>query len=127
MTFITKDSGQRQEFGSGAQRDTREGKGRFDLLPPVVIRRYAELLERGSIKYHARNWERGMPLSRYADSALRHLFQLLAGDQDEDHAAAVIFNVGAIIHHRDAIAQGILPGELDDLPKKDGEVSPGST
>lgn len=32
-----KDSGKREEFATGSRRDTREGKGRFDLLPPFAI------------------------------------------------------------------------------------------
>ncbi len=115
--FITKDSGLREAFDTGAKRDTRGGKGRFDLLPVCVLRRYAELLERGAIKYGPNNWTKGMPLSRYMDSAIRHLCQLLEGATDEDHAAAVIFNVGAVIHHREMITRGELPAELDDLPR----------
>lgn len=36
-TFITKDSGQREAFSTGSQRDSREGKGRYDLLPANVL------------------------------------------------------------------------------------------
>jgi hypothetical protein len=121
--FVTKVSGKRYRFETGAVRESRLQQGRYDLLPPVVIHRYAELLQRGSQKYSDRNWELGMPVSSYLDSALRHLFQLLDGDNSEDHAAAVIFNVGAVIHHRDAIAKGLLPSELDDIPPKKQEAS----
>lgn len=47
---ITKDSGKRQEFVTGAKRDTQDGKPRFDLIPLDVL----ELLQRtygGSITY----------------------------------------------------------------------------
>lgn len=37
MTFETKDSGQRQEFDTGARRDTQDGKPRFDLIPVYVL------------------------------------------------------------------------------------------
>ena len=32
--YITKDSGSREECFTGAVRDVREGKGRFDLISP---------------------------------------------------------------------------------------------
>ena len=39
---IIKDSGDRTEFASGAVRDMREGKGRFDLVPIEVMARMYE-------------------------------------------------------------------------------------
>ena len=124
-TYTTKDSGKRREFDTKSIRESKEGRGRFDLIPPIVIERFALLLERGCKKYPARNWELGQPLSVYIDSALRHTFQLLEGDNEEDHATAVTFNMAAIIHHRDMIDRNLLPNILDDLPKpvKDNEVS----
>ncbi|KKK94181.1 hypothetical protein LCGC14_2685460, partial [marine sediment metagenome] len=37
-----KDSGKRQEFETGSVRDTQEGKGRYDLVSPIFVRRLAE-------------------------------------------------------------------------------------
>lgn len=101
--FVTKDSGARQQFESGMQRDTQEGKARFDLLFPLDVpygdqfmTRCAELLARGAEKYDTRNWEQAAgeeELERFRASALRHLMQWVAGDTDEDHAAAVVFNL----------------------------------
>ena len=85
--FETKDSGERQQFATGSQRDRRAGKGRYDLITPFAIARIVGVYERGAAKYDPRNWERGQPLSRYIDSALRHIFQYLAGLRDEDHLA----------------------------------------
>lgn len=115
--FVTTDSGQREQHSSGAIRDIRAGKGRFDLLPTRAIRRVAGVYERGAIKYAARNWEKGMPMSRYMDSALRHLYQYLEGQRDEDHLAQAAFNVLAMIDHEERLAAGQLPAEFDDLPK----------
>ena len=42
VEFATKDSGARQQFETGSQRDTDEGKGRFDLVP------YEALIEVGN-------------------------------------------------------------------------------
>jgi hypothetical protein len=55
-SYQIADSGARQEFDSGMVRDTREGKGRFDLLSPVTQRRKARHMEKGCLKYGDRNW-----------------------------------------------------------------------
>lgn len=90
--FITKDSGKREEFATGSKRDSREGKGRFDLIPPAPLWRLAKLYERGAIKYGDKNWEKGQPSSRYLDSCMRHLVCYMSGMRDEDHLAAVAWN-----------------------------------
>ena len=61
--FVTKDSGERRQFNTGAQRDVVTDKGRYDLISPIMIERLAKLLQRGAEKYNDRNWEKGMPLS----------------------------------------------------------------
>ena len=106
------DSGERIEFESGAVRDIITNKGRYDLLSSIAIRRLAQHFENGGIKYDDRNWEKGMPLKRFLDSALRHLFQLLDGDGEEDHAAAVMWNISGFIHTQEKIRQGKLPDNL---------------
>lgn len=114
--FITKDSGERRPFDTGAHRDVATGKGRYDLLPPEGIKRLAQLFERGAEKYDDRNWEKGIPLSVYADSMLRHAFQAAAGQEDEDHLAAVAWNALCMATTQQRIREGLLPAELDDLP-----------
>jgi len=109
--FELKDSGKREEFKSGAVRDTREGKGRFDLISPFFLKRLADVMEKGAVKYTSRNWEKGMEFSRLLDSALRHINQSLMGLQDEDHLAQASFNLMAVIHF-----QEMGRGDLDDLP-----------
>ena len=52
----------------------------------------ARHFENGALKYGVHNREKGIPISRYIDSALRHLMKDLAGETDEDHAAAFIWN-----------------------------------
>lgn len=96
--YITRDSGERQDFDSGARRDISHGKPRYDLIPLVAMRRWAELMGRGAEKYGDKNWELGMPVTRFLESGLRHFYQLLEGDTSEDHAAAVLFNIAAVMH-----------------------------
>ena len=114
--FITKDSGARQEFGTGAVRDIQEGKGRFDLIPTLPIRRLAQLYERGAIKYGDNNWQKGIPLMRYIDSAERHTNNLKSGEPTEDHAIAIVWNLFGYIWTLNEIEHGRLPKELDNRP-----------
>lgn len=103
MSFVTKDSGERAEFASGMQRDTESGKARFDLMLPEGVKyedqfltRIAELMARGAEKYEDRNWEKAdsvAELNRMKSSAFRHFMQWMCGETDEDHAAAVVFNL----------------------------------
>lgn len=99
--FIVKDSGQREQFSGGAQRDTRTGKGRFDLIPPLLWRRLAAHYEKGAVKYDDHNWTKGIPSSRAMDSMLRHNNQYREGDRTEDHLAAIVFNAAVIMFNED--------------------------
>lgn len=103
--FVTKDSGQRQEYASGMRRDLQDGKARFGLIFPKgvayqdqLLTRFAELLARGAEKYGADNWQLAdsyEELDRFRESGLRHMIQWATGEADEDHATAVIFNLMA--------------------------------
>ena len=79
-------------FESGAIRSSKEGKGRFDLLPANAIFALARLIERGAKQYGDRNWERGIPISSFIDSGLRHAFQASRGDTDEEHLINAAWN-----------------------------------
>lgn len=114
MQFETKDSGERVEFATGSRRDTDKGKPRYDLIPLRALRRWADLMARGAEKYGERNWEKGQSMARIQSSALRHLIQYMEGQTDEDHLAATLFNVGALIDHEERIRDGLLPAELED-------------
>lgn len=96
--FGLKDSGRRENFKTGAVRDTREGKGRFDLISPYALRRLAAVYEKGAVKYGDNNWQKGIPFARCIDSALRHIGQFQLGRRDEDHLAQAAWNLFAIMH-----------------------------
>ncbi|NTU20576.1 hypothetical protein HPY28_09645 [Brevibacillus sp. HB1.2] len=77
-----RDDGKHKTFETGAKRDRALGKGRYDVLSPVAMRRIAQRSELGEIKYgDGRNWEKGMPISEFMDSALRHIFQYMTGEE----------------------------------------------
>jgi hypothetical protein len=113
------DSGKREAFNTGSVRDTRIGKGRYDLLPFSALDRLARHYENGAVKYGDRNWELGQPLGRYIDSALRHLSKWMRGMSDEDHLAAAAWNILGCIHTEEQIQSGKLDKELlSGLPKE---------
>ncbi|MFA5558890.1 MAG: dATP/dGTP diphosphohydrolase domain-containing protein [Methanofastidiosum sp.] len=110
--YITKDSGVKEEFTTGMERDSREGKGRYDLISPFALKRLAGVYERGAAKRGERNWEKGGPFCRFIDSAERHIEQFKMGMDDEDHLAQAAWNLFAIMHFED-----IGRTDLDDRPK----------
>jgi hypothetical protein len=103
--YVTKDSGKREEFDSGMQRDTQEGKPRYDLTyAGPMLERWAGLLGRGAEKYDANNWMKADSWDeweRFRSSAARHFAQWMSGERDEDHAAAVVFNMNGAEYVRE--------------------------
>lgn len=110
-----QDSGERTEFTTGAVRDTSEGKGRYDLIPQRGLHRLARHFENGAKKYGPNNWRKGIPLSRYLDSGIRHAFKYLEGERDEDHLAAAAWNFICALHTEEMITSGKLPADLADI------------
>lgn len=106
------DGGERMSYGEGrAEREPSTGKGRYDLVTPFGLMRLAKWYELGAKKYSNRNWEKGMPFSRYIDSAQRHINKYIMGMTDEDHLAAAVWNLMAIMHHEE-----LGQTEFDDMP-----------
>ena len=99
-TYETKDSGARQQFEGGGQRDVEDGKIDYTLAyDGPMFERYAALMTRGAKKYEARNWMKfsdEAALARAKRSLARHYHQYMAGAEDEDHAAAIVFNLNVI-------------------------------
>jgi hypothetical protein len=95
--FAVKDSGERMEFDSGMVRDTSEDKTDFGLIyDGPMLNRWAIHLSKGAKKYAPRNWMLASGVAeyiRFKASAARHFYQWFVGARDEDHAAAVFFNI----------------------------------
>lgn len=111
--FVVKDSGARVEYASGMRRDTQEGKTMFSLpFAGPMFKRWATHLTKGAVKYGKNNWLLAgsnpecatEEYERFVESATRHFIQWLSGDRDEDHAAAVYFNINAAEYVSDRIA-----------------------
>ena len=110
-----KDSGERTEFPSGAKRDMHVGKGDMVSFPYAAILRLSKHYENGAKKYGRWNYTKGIPVSSFIDSALRHIFKYLDGWDDEDHISAAAFNIlGAMV--MEAIHK-----ELIDIPAREGK------
>jgi len=112
--FVTKDSGKRQDYASGMRRDTQEGKPDYTLIPEFMLTRWAELMTRGAEKYGRNNWQLANSqeeLDRFKSSAFRHFIQWLRGDVDEDHGAAVFFNITAAEQTKEKINEVSKTGE----------------
>ncbi len=105
MSYEVKDSGKRLEFSSGSLRDTAEGKLKWSIITHgPMMRRWAQHLTTAEAKYP--NPRPGVPnftlieseeeYYRYRESAFRHFMSWWNGEVDEDHAAAVFFNVNGV-------------------------------
>jgi hypothetical protein len=101
-----------RKFDSGAMRQPTAGNGRYDLIPPLVLRRIALIFEEGAEKYGDRNYEKGIPVSNFINHALIHLINYLSGDDSEDQLGKVVWNIMAAMHMQD------IHPELVDLPVK---------
>lgn len=68
----------------------------LELVPRELFERVAAHYAAGAQKYSADNWRGGTrpeDLARYRRSLTRHLFAWMRHEHDEDHAAAVIWNI----------------------------------
>jgi len=111
----------KQHFKTGSQRDTDDGKSRFDLMTPFIKQRLGELLRKGAIKYGDNNWLLGQPNSRYWASFTRHLGKYERGENDEDNLSAMIWNLCGIMHNEEVAGTDTeiqVNGEWHRLPKE---------
>lgn len=110
--FQIKDSGKREVFAGGMERDTTEGKINWCLVADgPMLRRWAQHLTTGAKKYAKRNWmkaEGEVELERARESAFRHFMQWYYGDRDEDHASAAFFNINEAEFIREQKEKGAL-------------------
>ncbi len=111
--FVTKDSGTRHVEVTGGQRDSNAGKGRFDLIPALPLKRLAQLYQRGAEKYGPNNWRLGINLPRYIDSAMRHINDFQSGERTEDHLIAAAWNLFSYVWTEQEVKEGRLPQCLE--------------
>lgn len=89
-------------FDTGATKNISKGKGRYDLIPCEALEALAKRFEFGVEQGHEENgYRKGIPDNVLLDSAMRHLNQARMGLRDEDHLAAVMWNVSVLIFNRE--------------------------
>ena len=88
--------------------------GKDDKQWYSVLLDVSKQYEDGAKKYNDRNWEKGIPVHCFIDSAVRHYLKWKRGDTDEPHDRAFVWNIlGAIWTHENR-------PEMIDLPFKEG-------
>lgn len=75
----------------------------------------AKHFEEGAKKYGENNWQKGLPVHCYIDSAVRHYLKWLRGDKDEPHDRAFVWNLLCCIW------------EVDFSPRAKGETAVADT
>jgi hypothetical protein len=114
MVYI-HDSGERQEFDTGAVRDIEDGKGDLVSLPPEALLRISVHYEHGAKKYDRFNYMKGIPVTRFINSALRHILKYLMGCDQEDHLSAAAFNILGAIQMEETLP------DMCDMPTREGK------
>ncbi len=79
--------------------------------------------EEGAKKYGENNWQKGIPVHCYIDSAVRHYLKFLRGDQDEPHDRAFCWNIMCAIwtckHKPELNEYSRTRDPKADIPKRD--------
>lgn len=105
--FKVIDTGKRASFASGMVRNAADDKIDYtSVLDGPMFERWAAHLTKAKKIYPdvapgVANWTLASSeeeLVRFKKSFLRHAIQWLRGDTDEDHAAAIMFNVNGAEH-----------------------------
>jgi hypothetical protein len=133
--FKIKDSGARQSFDSGMVRDTTEGKINFlNVRFGPMLKRWAAHLTKGRDKYPdpmpgIPNWTLANGIEEYIrakESAARHFEQWINDERDEDHAAAIYFNINVAEYVRDKLDADPIATEEDFIAARLVRHPPGT-
>lgn len=101
------------QFKTGAIRDTQEGKVDFvETISFTAHHRYAKYMTGKKAKYGVGNFKKGIPIESYEQSLLRHIDKYFRNkyengndELDQDHLAAMRFNIDGIMHEEEMLAQ----------------------
>lgn len=102
-----------RQFGTGATRDTAEGKPDYaGFYSALVMKRFGEYMMKhqqlpdGSTR-DSDNWKAGIPQEVYVESLMRHVHDILLWDEGypelaregaQDALCAIIFNAQGLLH-----------------------------
>lgn len=76
--------------------------GYFDSWESMVLELSIHF-EEGAKKYGENNWQKGIPINCYLDSAVRHFLKCIRGDDDENHKIAFVWNIVCLIWTKENI------------------------
>lgn len=65
----------------------------YDGSPETMLLEVSKHFEEGATKYGENNWQKGLPVNCYIDSAIRHYLKYRRGDNDEPHDRAFVWNL----------------------------------
>ena len=65
----------------------------FDNSVYTMLLEVSIHFEQGAQKYGENNWQKGIPVHCYIDSAIRHYLKYKRGDDDERHDRAFVWNI----------------------------------
>jgi len=93
-------------FATGAIRDVDNTKEDYvETISWRALRRFAEYMTAKKAKYGAGNFKKGIPISSYEQSLLRHVNKYIENkyeggtvEVNEDHLSAMVFNIFGIMH-----------------------------
>lgn len=69
----------------------------FDDSLETMVLEVSKHFEEGAKKYGENNWQKGLPVNCYLDSALRHYLKYRRGDKDEPHHRSFVWNLTCCI------------------------------
>ena len=87
---IHGDGGSIEEYEGGGKRGVVAE--RYDLVPPIGIQQVAVAMAEGAARYGDLNWH-GLPISNCTNHALKHIYQWIDGNRDEDHLGHAAANL----------------------------------
>lgn len=99
-----QDTGDTEYLYSALRHFTHMFAGLADMLLEV-----SKHFEEGAEKYGENNWQKGIPVERYIDSATRHYLKCLRIDGDEPHARAFVWNLMCCIWEADYSPRATTP------------------
>lgn len=97
-----------RQFNTGAIRDTDDSKEDYtETISWTAFKRYAQYMTGKKKKYGSGNFKKGIPVSSYEESLLRHVQKYMENkheegvvETEEDHLSAMVFNIFGIMHEQ---------------------------
>ena len=99
------------KFKSGAIRDSLDGKEDYvETVSFTALKRFAQYMTGKKSKYGVGNFKKGIDISSYEGSLMRHVQKYFENkyeqgivEVNEDHLAAIVFNVFGIMHEEERV------------------------